>query len=114
LSSLLSVTGGFPGVCFTVAGGNEGNAKRHFYSQIDKEIGYKTVELNIGEEEKGFSMEIWGAAPGSYSISIISPSGEQIQRIEGSLFVIENHLLFLKAPLFLLIINSRNQNQVRS
>jgi subtilisin family serine protease len=87
LSTLLSVAGNFPGVCITVAGGNEGNAKRHYYGRINTDQGYQTVELNIGENEPGFSMEIWGTPPGSYSISIQSPYGEQIPIIENSLFV---------------------------
>jgi subtilisin family serine protease len=32
LSDLLSIAADFPGIAITVAGGNEGNAERHFYS----------------------------------------------------------------------------------
>jgi len=87
LSSILSVASNFPGVCITIAGGNEGNTRRHYYGQIDAELGYKTVDLHVGENEKGFSMELWGSAPGSYSIDIISPSGERIPQIENYLIV---------------------------
>ena len=87
LSSLLSVAGDFPGVCIIIAGGNEGNAKRHFYSTINAGEKNKSVELNIGENEPGFSLEIWGSAPGSYSVDFLSPSGEYIPRIENRLIV---------------------------
>lgn len=85
LSSLLDVSANFPGVCVTIAAGNEGNARRHFYAEIDPDIGFSTVELNVGENEAGFSMELWGAAPNSYSIDILSPGGEYIPRITESL-----------------------------
>ncbi len=87
LSYLLTVGADFPGVVISIAAGNEGSAARHFYSEITKEIGYTTVELNVGENEPGFSMEIWGAAPNTYSIDILSPTGEYIPRIPESLYV---------------------------
>jgi subtilisin family serine protease len=86
-SNQLSVAADFPGVVVSVAAGNEGNARRHFYSEINSELGYSTVELNVGENEIGFSMEIWGAAPSTYSIDILSPTGEYIPRIAESLRV---------------------------
>lgn len=87
LSSLLSVGANFPGVVVSVAAGNEGNARRHFYAEIDQEIGFSTVELNVGENEAGFTMELWGSAPNTYSIDILSPAGEYIPRIPESLKV---------------------------
>ncbi|MFT4146451.1 MAG: S8 family peptidase [Mobilitalea sp.] len=85
LSDLISVAGNFPGVVMNVSAGNEGNSRRHFFAEIDREVGYSTVELNVGEGEPGFSMELWGAAPNTYSIDILSPSGEYIPRISESL-----------------------------
>lgn len=87
LSSFLSVGGDFPGITITVAAGNEGNMRRHYYSAIDPAIGYNMVELNVGENETAFSMELWGAAPSTYSIDITSPTGEYIPRITESLQV---------------------------
>lgn len=87
LSSMMSVTGNIPGIVFSVAAGNEGNARRHFYAEIEPEIGYSTVELNVGENEPGFTMELWGRAPNTYSIDILSPAGEYIPRIVESLRV---------------------------
>ena len=81
LNSVLSIVSDFPGVAVSIAAGNEGNARRHFYSTIDKEIGYTTVELNVGENEPGFIMELWGNAPNIYTIDILSPSGEYIPRL---------------------------------
>jgi subtilisin family serine protease len=73
----------------TVAAGNEGNARRHFYGVIDPSVGYETVELNIGINEGGFSMQLWGDSPGLFGIDIKTPSGEYIQRIPPR--INENH-----------------------
>lgn len=87
LSSLINIVADFPGVVITVAGGNEGNAARHFYSEINSSIGYSSVELNIGDNEPGFTMELWGTAPNTYSVDILTPTGEYIPRISESLRV---------------------------
>ena len=64
-----------------VAAGNEGNARRHFRGIINPVIGYETVELNVGENESGFSMELWGDSPGLFSLDIKTPSGEFIPKV---------------------------------
>ena len=81
-SSWLSLEASMPSVATLIAVGNEGNARRHFFGLIKEEVGYDTVELSVGAEESGFSMEIWGASPNTFSIDITSPSGEYIPRIE--------------------------------
>jgi subtilisin family serine protease len=90
LSSILSVGGDFTGITITVSGGNEGNMRRHYYGAIDPAIGYNTVELNVAENEGDFTMELWGAAPSTYSIDITSPGGEYIPRITEGLRVSRN------------------------
>ena len=64
-----------------VAGGNEGNKRRHYYGVIDPKIGYDKVELNVGENESGFSLELWGDSPGLFAIDIKTPSGEYIPKM---------------------------------
>ncbi|BCJ95341.1 hypothetical protein acsn021_29100 [Anaerocolumna cellulosilytica] len=86
LNNTLSFYADFPGISIVVAAGNEGNKRRHFFSQIDSAIGYSTVELNVGPNESGFFMELWGAMPNTYSIEIISPDGERSGRIEESIY----------------------------
>lgn len=81
LSEYLSFIGSIRGVAVTISAGNEGNARRHFHSLVDPLLGYADVELNIGEEEAGFTMELWGDIPSIYSINILSPSGEFVPRI---------------------------------
>lgn len=89
-----------------VAAGNEGNLGRHYYGVIDPTIGSNTVEMNVGENDSGFSMNLWGEPPGIYSIDILSPSGEYIPRIFPSLrvnrvisFIFEKTIIFVNYQL---------------
>ena len=43
--------------------------------------GYEDVQLRVGENESGFSLTIWGDAPGLFSVGVFSPSGEYTSRI---------------------------------
>ena len=81
LSSYISLIAATEGISLIVSAGNEGNTRRHYSEITDKKIEYVTVELNVGENEKGFSMELWGLRPSIFNIDILSPSGEYIERI---------------------------------
>ncbi len=85
LSSYLSLQAQHIQFGVVVAAGNEGNARRHFFGTIDPAVGFDTMELFVGENEPGFSMEIWGSSPGSFSIDIQTPSGETVPRIAARL-----------------------------
>lgn len=85
LSNYLSVQGTGIGNAIVIAAGNEGNARRHYSGVVDPQEGYDTVELNVGENEGSFAMEIWGSAVGIFSIDILSPGGEFIPRVVGGL-----------------------------
>ncbi|MDF2472842.1 MAG: hypothetical protein K0R21_624 [Anaerocolumna sp.] len=86
LNNMLSFFGDFPGVAITVPAGNEGNKRGHFFGTIPRTSRSSTVELNIGENESGFTMELWGTSPNTYSIDILSPTGEYIPQIVESLY----------------------------
>ena len=81
LSSYLSDIADENGVAVVIAAGNEGNRGHHYYGLVDKVSGYDTVELKVGPNETGFSMELWGDAPSTFSIDILSPTGEYIPRV---------------------------------
>lgn len=85
ISLMLSGLAEKNGVVIVLPGGNEGAAGHHYYAAIDNKNGYDTLELNVGKDENGFTMELWGQAPGVYSIDITSPSGEYIPRIPARL-----------------------------
>lgn len=76
-----------PNTGFVVAAGNEGNLARHYYGAIDPDIGSNTMELNVGENDSNFTIELWGDPPGIYSIDLLSPAGEYIPRIPPGLRV---------------------------
>lgn len=59
-----------------VAAGNEGAARHHYQGNTNDEVTGR-VEVNVGEEEKGFSMELWGEAYGIYQVTITSPLGKR-------------------------------------
>lgn len=81
LTSYLSRLAEEAGFGVIVAAGNEGNSRRHYYGKINTTTGYDTVELSVGENETGFTMELWGDSPGVFSIDIQTPSGEYVPRI---------------------------------
>lgn len=102
LPTLISIIGDYPNTVIVLPVGNEGNRRRHFHGSITFPTGYSTVELNVGENEKGFSMELWGNAPESYTIDIISPGGEYIPKLQVSLqfsrkisFIFENTIIYI-------------------
>ncbi len=61
--------------------GNESNQRHHFYDEIMDIDDTKTVELRVGENTTGFTMELWTELPNILSISLISPSGQNTSRI---------------------------------
>lgn len=81
LNDLISYYSNQIGIAIAVAAGNEGNARHHYFGEIDPAIGNSLVELQVGNNENNFSMELWGNTPGTYSIDILSPTGEYIPRI---------------------------------
>lgn len=71
--------------CVVVGGGNEGNASGHYEGNLvlSPNMGRanEEVELLVGQGERGFWLELWGQIPGTYTVSITSPSGENIPEI---------------------------------
>jgi subtilisin family serine protease len=102
LSNYLSLVATSPGVVQVIAAGNEGNGRRHYSGVVNTATGYDAVELSVGENVSGFSMEIWGQAPSIFSIDVRSPSGEYIPRIAVGMdenreisFIFEETILFV-------------------
>lgn len=75
------ITGAKIGVAFVASGGNEGNARKHLKGSIEREGQNSTIELNVAENEKGTVVYIWGYSPDKFSVSIISPGGEIIEKV---------------------------------
>lgn len=81
LSRYLSYVTRLPEVGVAISAGNEGNTKRHYKGTIEARQPYDEFDLRIGENENGFSMELWQNVPYRLSINITSPSGENTSQI---------------------------------
>lgn len=67
--------------CVVAGTGNEANQRHHFHGTFLPNMEYMDVEVRVENNSRGFWMELWGRAPDIYSIAVISPSGEILQRI---------------------------------
>jgi len=81
LSSYISELAAQEGFSISIAAGNEGSSGHHYLGFIQNENFVDNVELKVGENVSGFSMEFWGQTPSSFSISIKTPKGEFIPPI---------------------------------
>ena len=48
---------------------------------MDEDTGTQQVEINVDEGQEVLTMEFWGDAPTTFSIGIVSPQGDQIERV---------------------------------
>lgn len=80
LSQYLNTTNNITGICVVAAGGNELGRAHHYSGFIPARDDSDTVELRVGEQERGFQMELWGGLSDVFSVEIISPEGERIAR----------------------------------
>ncbi|MBQ8189448.1 MAG: S8 family peptidase [Lachnospiraceae bacterium] len=87
LNRYLDMLGSGRSRCMVVGGGNEGNAAGHYTGGLTRlndssvDVQVEEIELLVGQGEEGFWSELWGKAPGVYTVSIVSPSGETIPEI---------------------------------
>lgn len=70
------------GVNVSIAAGDEGNRGRHYFGSIDSPPYSTEFQLNISNEDKKLSMEIWPSTPGRPAIQIISPDRLITYKIE--------------------------------
>ena len=82
------------GSAVITAAGNETGARHHFQAVMNADTDEITAELRVGEQETGFSMELWANEVGVYTVGFISPTGEIAKEIPVSLRG-ENTLSFL-------------------
>lgn len=81
LSQILNNYGAYANRVPVVGTGNESDKRHHFYNEIPDNRTIQTVEVRVGESVPGFTMELWTSIPNILSISLISPSGENTNRI---------------------------------
>lgn len=76
LAMYLNSLSTIPRVAVCVAGGNEGNARRHYRGEAGADRVFTNFELSIGKQDKDFSMQIWQKSPGRLAMQLQSPFGE--------------------------------------
>jgi len=76
LGELMEEYGDYRGTLIVAAGGNEANASHHYLGNYVDDRTEDEVEVRVGENEFGFTMEFWAASTDLYSVGIISPGGE--------------------------------------
>ena len=81
LANVLEYAGKLPNVVVVTAIGNEANQRMHTYGEAVSLERPDVIEINVGEGEKGFVMEVWASTQDVLSVSLISPSGEAVPRI---------------------------------
>ncbi|MDF2804083.1 MAG: hypothetical protein K0S61_3986 [Anaerocolumna sp.] len=99
------------GRSIVVAAGNEGNRGHHFYGEIMNVDETINVELNVGKNEQGFSMEFWGDAPSVFSVDIFTPDGRYIAHITPTILQ-ENTMQLIIDDTILYIDNQVRESRV--
>lgn len=64
-----------------IAAGNEAARSHHYYGTAYSDEIPDVVELQVAEEEHGFTMEIWPDASELITLAVISPSGQRTERL---------------------------------
>lgn len=64
-----------------IAAGNEADKRHHFYSTIRENDSFENVEINVGEDVSGFTAELWFSITETFTVEIVSPTGERIPRL---------------------------------
>ena len=107
LCDLLEDVAEKPGRCVTVASGNQGIERLHFRGQVKENQIPERVEINVDERESGFTCELWSDAPEVFTVEIISPTGQIINRLPARnktttrlSFVFENTRIYVFYRLF--------------
>lgn len=66
--------------------GNESTARHHYSSREIAVNQQEFIEISVGEQLSGFTMEFWASAPEIYNISVLSPTGERLQGRPSGIF----------------------------
>ena len=85
LSAAINIFANQAGAIPVVGTGNEGDTDTHTEGIIENKGETQTIELKIGGGQKTISFSIWISRPDVMSLSIVSPSGENIERIPATL-----------------------------
>ncbi|WP_286904189.1 S8 family peptidase [Clostridium sp. UBA1652] len=68
-------------ITFVVPTGNEGEAFTHTSGVIRNQGGIDNIELQVDKNQKDIRLEIWVSKPDKFALSVVSPSGEIVERV---------------------------------
>jgi len=94
LGNFLDEMSSYVGTAFIVAAGNETGYAHHYSAVTTAGDAAQTVELKVGENDRGFSMELWAQDVEVYRIGFLSPTGEAVRELPAGTGE-ENMLRFL-------------------
>ena len=77
LSEYLRNVAASEGIGIVTGSGNEAD-KRHHYLGILEQENNQPVEINVGNNTRGFVMELWTELPNLLALSIASPTGQTV------------------------------------
>ncbi|MEA4814745.1 MAG: S8 family peptidase, partial [Oscillospiraceae bacterium] len=69
------------GVCLCIAAGNESQARHHTKGIIAAKGESQNIDVKVSNQPTSFIISIWNAMADKLSVSILSPTGEYIDRI---------------------------------
>lgn len=69
------------GICVVTAAGNETGFGHHYLGNVTPGQEFQDVELRVGDGERGFCMELWAYDAEVYSVGLVSPTGEVVERL---------------------------------
>ncbi|SHJ95142.1 Subtilase family protein [Clostridium cavendishii DSM 21758] len=91
------------GIAVIVPTGNQGDSDTHSSGSLTDVNNYSNIELKIGDGQKNIKFEIWINRPDKFSLSIVSPSGEIIDRVPPVInkvteikFLYENTIIYVE------------------
>ncbi len=87
----LDTFGRRPGVVPVVGTGNQGDTQTHIEGKIEQAGDFKTIEVKIGKNQKDLNFSIYCSKPDRVSVSITSPSGEMLNRVDTKLNFIKDY-----------------------
>ena len=77
--------GAYRGVAIVKGMGNQGDTEVHAAGKIEKTGDTADIELRVGPNEGSIEFQIWMSKPDKVSLTMVSPSGEVIEKIEAKL-----------------------------
>ncbi|MCI7263982.1 MAG: S8 family peptidase [Clostridiaceae bacterium] len=108
LATYLTRLSSVSGLIIVVAGGNETGRGHHYLGQIGPGEAYEDVEVRVGPEEHGFTLELWARESELYSVGFFSPAGEEISRLPAAISQ-EQRITFLLSDTIIHVTYSYSQ-----